>query len=149
MKASVNLKPALVFLDDLATNNNKAWFDAHRPRYEEAKAQFEEFVQLLIAEIDKFDALGILSAKECIFRINRDVRFSKINRRTKRTWAHTSLRAAKKAHGKVIIFTFNRTINRSSRADCICPLQNSWRNFVKQLTAMPRRSRKSFGQKNS
>lgn len=77
MKASVNLKPALVFLDDLARNNNKAWFDAHRQRYEEAKAQFEEFVQLLIAEIDKFDALGILSAKECIFRINRDVRFSK------------------------------------------------------------------------
>lgn len=77
MKSRVDLKPALEFLDELAQNNNKAWFDANRTRYEGARAQFEEFVQLLIAEIDKFDPLGILSAKECIFRINRDVRFSK------------------------------------------------------------------------
>lgn len=77
MKKNVILAPALEFLNDLASNNNKVWFDAHRAQYEQAKAAFEEFVQLLIAEIDKFDKLGILSAKECIFRINRDVRFSK------------------------------------------------------------------------
>lgn len=77
MKKSVNLQPALAFLRDLRDNNNKAWFDANRARYEQAKAALEEFVQLLIAEIDRFDKLGILSAKECIFRINRDVRFSK------------------------------------------------------------------------
>jgi uncharacterized protein (TIGR02453 family) len=77
MKATVNLKPVLDFLDDLSQNNNKAWFDANRERYERAKAGFEEFVQLLIAEIGKFDDLGTLSAKECTFRINRDIRFSK------------------------------------------------------------------------
>src|SRR5919199_2897449 len=77
MAKSVNLKPTLDFLGKLKQNNNKAWFDANRARYEEARAQFEDFVQLLIAEINKFDDLGALSAKECIFRINRDIRFSK------------------------------------------------------------------------
>lgn len=77
MPTSVNLKPTLAFLDDLARNNNKPWFDAHRAQYEQARAGFEEFVQLLIAEISKFDDLGMLSARECIFRINRDLRFSK------------------------------------------------------------------------
>lgn len=77
MKPSVNLKTILTFLGGLEKNNNKAWFDAQRSQYDQARSAFEEFVQLLIAEISKFDDLGILSAKECIFRINRDVRFSK------------------------------------------------------------------------
>lgn len=77
MKSSVNLKAVLRFLQDLERNNNKAWFDANRARYEEARADFEDFVQALISEIDKFDSMGMLQAKECIFRINRDMRFSK------------------------------------------------------------------------
>lgn len=77
MPSHVNLKPVLGFLDELAQNNNKAWFDANRARYDEARGLFEEFVQLLIAEIDRFDTLGAVSARDCIFRINRDVRFSK------------------------------------------------------------------------
>lgn len=77
MKPTVNLKPVLVYLNDLSSNNNKAWFDTNRLRYDEARALFEEFVQLLISEIDRFDPLGAFSAKECIYRINRDLRFSK------------------------------------------------------------------------
>jgi uncharacterized protein (TIGR02453 family) len=77
MKSTVNLKPALAFLDGLAQNNNKAWFDANRDRYVAARASFEEFVQLLISAIDKFDPLGGLAARDCIFRLNRDLRFSK------------------------------------------------------------------------
>lgn len=77
MKPTVNLQPALTFLDDLSKNNNKPWFDSNRARYEEARALFQEFVQLLIAAIDRFDPLGSIAAKDCIFRINRDLRFSK------------------------------------------------------------------------
>jgi uncharacterized protein (TIGR02453 family) len=77
MPSSVDLKPTLAFLDQLAKNNNKPWFETHRAQYEQARTGFEEFVQLLIAEISKFDDLGMLSARECIFRINRDLRFSK------------------------------------------------------------------------
>ncbi len=45
MKQSVKLEPALAFLNDLASNNNKAWFDANRVQDEQAKAVFEEFVR--------------------------------------------------------------------------------------------------------
>ncbi len=73
------LQPAtLKFLKDLNKNNNKAWFDTHRPVYESAKTDFAEFVQALIDKHAKKDpSIKTLKAKECVFRINRDVRFSK------------------------------------------------------------------------
>jgi uncharacterized protein (TIGR02453 family) len=66
------------FLKKLAKNNNKAWFDANRPSYVEAKTTFENFVASLISAYGKHDpSIAHLTAKECMFRINRDVRFSK------------------------------------------------------------------------
>jgi uncharacterized protein (TIGR02453 family) len=66
------------FLKKLGKNNNKAWFDANRPLYALAKSEFEEFVNSLVAAYGKHDpSIAHLSARECIFRINRDVRFSK------------------------------------------------------------------------
>ena len=73
------LQPStLKFLKDLEKNNNKAWFDAHRPRYETARADFYALVEKLIPAIARFDEpIGQLLVKQCVFRINRDVRFSK------------------------------------------------------------------------
>lgn len=73
------LQPStLKFLKDLEKNNNKPWFDAHRPQYETAKADFYRLVEKLIPAIAKFDEpIGRLVVKQCVFRINRDVRFSK------------------------------------------------------------------------
>lgn len=66
------------FLKDLKKNNNKPWFDKNRKRYEEAKADFARFVQAVIDQHGKKDAsIKDLIAKGCMFRINRDVRFSK------------------------------------------------------------------------
>jgi uncharacterized protein (TIGR02453 family) len=66
------------FLKDLKKNNNKSWFDAHRNKYEEAKKDFEIFIQTVIDRHNKKDpTLKELKAKQCMFRINRDVRFSK------------------------------------------------------------------------
>ncbi len=68
----------LNFLKDLNKNNNKPWFDEHRKQYEIVKLDFYYLVEKLILEIAKFDApIGELLVKECVFRINRDVRFSK------------------------------------------------------------------------
>lgn len=68
----------LRFLTQLKKNNNKAWFDAHRPQYEAAKIDFSNFIQLLIDALQKTDTtITGLTSKECMFRINRDVRFSK------------------------------------------------------------------------
>ena len=67
----------LHFLIDLSLNNSKPWFDDHRKEYEAAKANFTEFVQNVIDEAAKFDkSIREIKAKDCLFRINRDVRFS-------------------------------------------------------------------------
>lgn len=67
----------LQFLKNLKKNNTKEWFDANRDVYELAKTNFREFVEELITGISKFDpAVKNLEAKQCVFRINRDIRFS-------------------------------------------------------------------------
>lgn len=73
------LQPSTIkFLKDLKKNNNKPWFDNNRKAYEAAKADFAAFVQKLIDQHGKKDpSIKNLVAKDCMFRINRDVRFSK------------------------------------------------------------------------
>ncbi len=73
----VNLEPVLTFLNDISNHNNKNWFDQNRQAYETAKAEFERFVDLLIDEFRVPDDLQDLSAKDCVSRIYRDIRFSK------------------------------------------------------------------------
>lgn len=65
------------FLKDLKINNNKEWFDENRPKYNAYRKEFEQLINVVIAEIGQFDNdSSQTSAKACIFRINRDIRFS-------------------------------------------------------------------------
>ena len=65
------------FLKDLKKNNNREWFDENRERYHEAKAAFEIYVSMVMAEVKKFDKEAVMTTpKECIFRIFRDIRFT-------------------------------------------------------------------------
>lgn len=71
-------KNILDFLRELQANNNRDWFTANKHKYHSAKKDFEGFVKAFIPvlmEIDK--EIGYLEPKDCIFRIFRDVRFSK------------------------------------------------------------------------
>jgi uncharacterized protein (TIGR02453 family) len=77
MKIALDLQPVLSFLRALEKNNNRTWFEAHRADYETALGRFEEFVGAVIMEISRFDDLAGVTPKECMFRIFRDVRFSK------------------------------------------------------------------------
>ena len=68
----------LAFLKALKKNNNKPWFDANRNKYEEAKSDFENFVAAVLQKISVTDpSVADLKVKDCVFRVNRDVRFSK------------------------------------------------------------------------
>ncbi len=69
----------LDFFKELAANNHKEWFDANRKRYEtNVKEPFKAFTQHLIDALAKKEPVfKDLKASECIFRINRDIRFSK------------------------------------------------------------------------
>jgi uncharacterized protein (TIGR02453 family) len=69
----------LEFFIELAPNNNKDWFDLNRKRYESSvREPFRHFVQHLIdtLALNQPEFKG-LEAKDCVFRINRDIRFSK------------------------------------------------------------------------
>ncbi len=73
------LQPStLKFLKDLKKNNNKEWFEKNRNQYESAKQNFLELTQEIILNFGKIDTtIAHLEPKKCVFRINRDVRFSK------------------------------------------------------------------------
>lgn len=68
----------LDYIKDLSQNNNKPWFEEHRPAYLNAKDDFEKLVKDVISEFGKVDPdIAPLEAKNCIYRQYRDVRFSK------------------------------------------------------------------------
>ena len=71
------MKDIVKFIDELADNNNKAWFDANRSRWNSVKAEFAEFTERLIAGVETIDPLvSGLKVSDCTYRINRDIRFS-------------------------------------------------------------------------
>ena len=71
-------KSAFSFLSQLKKNNNRVWFEKNKPVYLEAKENFDYFITELIGAVSEFDP-GIkgLEAKNCVYRIYRDIRFSK------------------------------------------------------------------------
>jgi uncharacterized protein (TIGR02453 family) len=70
-------KSTFDFLLKLKSNNNRDWFNQNRKLYEDAKENFAALVQAVIDEITEFEPIiKGLEASSCIFRINRDIRFS-------------------------------------------------------------------------
>ncbi|CAI7665520.1 unnamed protein product [Penicillium viridicatum] len=67
-----------LFLIDIASNNDRQWLKAHDPDYRAAKKDFETFVESLTPKIAEVDAtVPELPVKDLVFRIHRDIRFSK------------------------------------------------------------------------
>ncbi len=66
------------FLSTLAKNNNREWFAVNKERYQAAHSEFVGLIGQLIEAISSFDEnVSMLEPKKCVFRIYRDVRFSK------------------------------------------------------------------------
>ena len=71
-------KNVFQFLTELKANNDRNWFNANKSWYQEVRSEFEKFITELIEQIAVFDPPILrLEAKKCIFRIYKDVRFSK------------------------------------------------------------------------
>lgn len=69
---------ALQFLEDLIANNNTEWMHANKKRYESYKKDYHNFIASILSEMKLLDpTLEPLEVKNCTFRINRDIRFSK------------------------------------------------------------------------
>ena len=80
------MRETLRFLTELAVNNNKVWFDEHRAWYQECRDKFVAFAEEYIRRLSEIDpTLKGLQPKDCIWRINRDIRFS-LDKRPYKEW---------------------------------------------------------------
>ena len=71
------MQDILDFLAELAYNNNSDWFHAHRQQYDACRKTFEAFVSEYLKGLTKIEPLmATIEPKHCIWRINRDIRFS-------------------------------------------------------------------------
>lgn len=71
-------KDTLNFLSELERNNNRDWFNDNKHLYLKAKDNMENVVNQIISGVSDFDkSVERLEAKNCIFRIYKDTRFSK------------------------------------------------------------------------
>ncbi|MEM1134532.1 MAG: DUF2461 domain-containing protein [Bacteroidota bacterium] len=94
------MQKVLSFLNALQENNNKEWMDANKPDYQETRKVFMQFVTELIQKIALFDpAITGLLAKDSVFRINRDIRFSKDKRPYKNNMGAFMASGGKKTKG--------------------------------------------------
>ncbi|MDH5368016.1 MAG: DUF2461 domain-containing protein [Cyclobacteriaceae bacterium] len=74
----MNFELILSFLKKIKENNNREWMEANKKVYHEARDEFIIITKHLIEGISQFDeGLQGLDAKKSIFRLNRDIRFSK------------------------------------------------------------------------
>lgn len=72
------MKEILDFLKDLSNHNDRDWMQTQKKRWEQVKGEFKVCVADLINGISQFDeSVQGLEPKDCIFRLNRDIRFSK------------------------------------------------------------------------
>lgn len=68
---------SVVFLDDLKENNNRPWFQDNKERYEAMQAEMISFADEVLIHLAKQDEIETLSGKKSLYRIYRDIRFSK------------------------------------------------------------------------
>lgn len=70
-------KSALSFLQDLKRNNNREWFTENKKRFQFENDQFISFAEDILQEMNKSDNIETPTGKKSVFRIYRDIRFSK------------------------------------------------------------------------
>ena len=80
-------KATFDFLNNLKENNNREWFQDHKSEYDAALQNVTSFIEQIIVKLSGLDPHinQEISAKKCLFRIYRDVRFSK-NKDPYKSW---------------------------------------------------------------
>lgn len=95
----MNTQNILNFLADLAQNNTREWMQDHKKAYQQAKKDFEALTSEIIDEVAAFDPnVEGLTAKDCVFRLNRDIRFSKDKSPYKLNFGASITKGGRKSH---------------------------------------------------
>lgn len=99
MPSAIIEKETLDFLNTLSKNNNRDWFNKHKGHYLEAHNNLIIFADALLIEMNKHDKIETPSGKKSLFRIYKDVRFSKDKTPYNTHWSGSFKRASKKLRG--------------------------------------------------
>ncbi|MGE0566534.1 MAG: DUF2461 domain-containing protein [Bacteroidia bacterium] len=99
MAKTVIKKESIDFLKTLSKNNNRDWFNNHKDEYVEAHNNIITFADALKLEMNKHDKIETASGKKSLFRIYKDVRFSKDKTPYNTHWSGAFKRATKKLRG--------------------------------------------------
>ncbi|MFY8021140.1 MAG: DUF2461 domain-containing protein [Bacteroidia bacterium] len=74
----MRVQDLFIFLNKLKEHNTKEWFDAHKTEYQLLRSEFIDFTSIVLENLSRIDdRFSQMQASKCIFRINRDIRFSK------------------------------------------------------------------------
>ena len=87
------------FLKDLKKNNNRDWFTENKKRYQGEHEEIISFADALLAKMNEHDVIETPTGKKSLFRIYRDVRFSKDKSPYKTNWAGGFKRATAARRG--------------------------------------------------
>jgi uncharacterized protein (TIGR02453 family) len=90
---------SLDFLKRLARNNDRDWFNRNKDKYLAARENIIAFADALLIEMNKHDRIETLSGKESLYRIYKDVRFSKDKTPYNTHWSASFKRATKRLRG--------------------------------------------------
>lgn len=99
MKHPIIPKSSLEFLSKLKENNNKIWFEENKSKYLVELNHIETFAGVLLQELSKTDALETATGKKSVYRIYRDIRFSKDKTPFKTFWGGSYTRATAARRG--------------------------------------------------
>ncbi len=99
MATAVIRKESVDFLKTLSKNNNRDWFNEHKDTYTKAHDNIVDFADALLAELNKHDNIETPSGKKSLYRIYKDVRFSKDKTPYNSHWSGGFKRATKQLRG--------------------------------------------------
>jgi uncharacterized protein (TIGR02453 family) len=143
-------KTTLEFLNSLKHNNNREWFLKNQSGYKEAKINFESFVQDIISGITDFEPiLRGLEVKNCVYRINRDIRFSNDKTLYKSHMGAFIVRGGKKNGDKFAGYYFHIEPGNSIIAGGAYMPPSPWLNAIREnISEEPEKFLKIISDKN-
>lgn len=143
-------KSTLDFLNGLKYNNNREWFLKNQSAYKEAKNNFESFVQEIINGISAFDQIiRGLEVKNCVYRINRDIRFSNDKTLYKSHLGAFIVRGGKKNGDKFAGYYFHIEPGKSMIAGGAYMPPSPWLNAIREnISDDPEEFLKIISEKN-
>lgn len=141
-------KETLGFLNNLNKNNRRDWFEKNKQSFEDAKLDFETFISEIFFEMAKLNENLIgTDPRKCIFRIYRDVRFSK-NKEPYKTNFGAAICAGGKSLNTALFYIHIEPGNKSFIAGGrYMPDSNSLRNIREKIAGKPNEFKKIISDK--